>query len=153
VDFHIPEDGILHSHRRENLKSYILKHSIPFAKLYLRIKFDLTHRNYCINVICYWSTSAVCLFSGQWEPLAALLVSIDCLRVWKLGFLCEIRLFGIPYNSLGISCFVVVPIVAYGSCMFMDTRFIHWYEVVQNIPESGRKRSKIGCEASIRSRF
>jgi hypothetical protein len=22
LDFHIPEDGILHSHRRENLKSY-----------------------------------------------------------------------------------------------------------------------------------
>jgi hypothetical protein len=25
----IPEDGILHSHRRENLKSYILKDSCP----------------------------------------------------------------------------------------------------------------------------
>jgi hypothetical protein len=24
LDFHIPEDGILHSHRRENLKSYIV---------------------------------------------------------------------------------------------------------------------------------
>jgi hypothetical protein len=25
LDFYIPEDGILHSHRRENLRSYILR--------------------------------------------------------------------------------------------------------------------------------
>jgi hypothetical protein len=29
LGFHIPEDGVLHSHRRENLKSYIVVLLIP----------------------------------------------------------------------------------------------------------------------------
>jgi hypothetical protein len=32
LGFYIPEDGILHSHRRENLKSYI--HPITFGNIF-----------------------------------------------------------------------------------------------------------------------
>jgi hypothetical protein len=38
---HISEDGILHSHRRENLKSYKINFDINFERATLQKKFDV----------------------------------------------------------------------------------------------------------------
>jgi hypothetical protein len=37
----IPEDGILHSHRRENLKSYNSLHNLPYITVYTPNKIGL----------------------------------------------------------------------------------------------------------------
>jgi hypothetical protein len=42
----IPEDAILHSHRRENLKSYI-----SVTGLGLRLRVDLTHWAYYMELV------------------------------------------------------------------------------------------------------
>jgi hypothetical protein len=53
LSFYIPEDGILHSHRRENLKSDI--YSVLFITLLQRPLSDLMYHSWMIDVCGLWS--------------------------------------------------------------------------------------------------
>jgi hypothetical protein len=46
---HIPEDGILHSHRRENLKSYILMFRRKFAQLHNYFHREKRYTRYTVK--------------------------------------------------------------------------------------------------------
>jgi hypothetical protein len=48
----IPEDTILHSHRRENLKSYIAFGCLSFYPLWCRVQWRFQSVK---EVLCYWS--------------------------------------------------------------------------------------------------
>jgi hypothetical protein len=48
--FHVPEDGILHSYRRENLRSYIMKQhfsDVPVGSTIGFLCLHITRQHYC----------------------------------------------------------------------------------------------------------
>jgi hypothetical protein len=57
LEFYIPEDDILHSHRRENLKPYIAGRRFP---LYLHI--TVHGLNYNVLYSLYSKTTSFCIF-------------------------------------------------------------------------------------------
>jgi hypothetical protein len=64
LDFYIPEDSILHSHRRENLKSYLL----PLVAFPL---YDIPHHEHCSYMVQLMSLKSLmlycCLSVGRWR--------------------------------------------------------------------------------------
>jgi hypothetical protein len=85
LGFHISEDDILHSHRRENLKSYIASYNHSWRKLIYTYKYTQRYQ------ICFMTSEplpprtnsyCICLASlslpgrAEWLPAASVQVSL-----------------------------------------------------------------------------